>query len=160
MKGLPQVPFSLFLETAFNPMFIEERSLDWKSAALIAQAACEYAERQGLKICAYVLDRHGNPLAMQRINHAPSYCTQIAEGKARTASSFGFPTSDWQKRLGEKPHLLNGLSQQPGLVTFGGGIPVKQGDVLLGAIGVSGASEQQDGECAQAGIDALLAAQK
>lgn len=140
-------------------MFIEEHSLDWQSAALMAHAACEYAESQGLKICAYVVDRHGNPLAMQRINHAPSYCTGIAEGKSRTASSFGFPTSQWESRLGEKPHLLNGLSQQPGLVTFGGGIPVIKDGVVLGAIGVSGASEQQDGECAQAGIDALLKAQ-
>lgn len=134
---------------------VEEQVLNWRVASQMALAACEHASQHNLRICAWVVDRHGNPLAMQRINQAPVYCTDIAQGKARTAASFGFATSLWQSRLQEKPHLLSSLSQQPGLITFGGGIPVVQDGVVLGAIGVSGASEQQDCDCAQAGIDAL-----
>ncbi len=59
-------------------MLTEETSLSWESASQICQATCRYASEHNLKICVCVLDRHGNPLAMQRINHAPLPSTDIA----------------------------------------------------------------------------------
>lgn len=136
-------------------MLITETLLDWQNAARMAQAACTFASEHQLTVCAWVLDRHGNPLAMQRINNTPAHCTDIARHKAATAAAFGFPTADWQQRLAEKPTLLDGLSQQPGLITFGGGIPIEYNGERIGAIGVSGASEAQDITCAQAGLQTL-----
>ncbi|WP_261844952.1 GlcG/HbpS family heme-binding protein [Aliamphritea ceti] len=133
-------------------MLIQETSLNWQSAQQICQASCEYATAQSLRICVWVLDRHGNPLAMQRINHAPLPSTDIARDKAHTAVSFGFGTHLWQQRLADKPHLLSGLTTRPDMVLFGGGLPIKHNGQLIGAIGVSGASESQDQECAAAGI--------
>ena len=135
--------------------FVSEQSLDWQTAAQLTAAACEHAITQGLKICVQVVDRHGNPLAMQRINHTPMHCTEIAADKAYTAAGFSFATHEWQQRLQQKPQLLDGLSKRPRLVVFGGGLPIFHGGTLLGAIGVSGATELQDIECAQAGLDAL-----
>ncbi|WP_286239253.1 GlcG/HbpS family heme-binding protein [Neptuniibacter halophilus] len=136
-------------------MLVTDSSLDWQSAQTIAAAACQYADQHHLRICAWVLDRHGNPLAMQRINNAPLPSTEIARGKAFTAVSFGFATHLWQSRLAEKPHLLSGLNVQEGVVMFGGGLPIRYNGELVGSIGVSGASEAQDQACAEAGIAAI-----
>ncbi len=136
-------------------MLTEESSLSWQSASQICAASCQYASEHQLKICVWVLDRHGNPLAMQRINHAPLPSTDIARKKAYTAASFGFGTHLWQQRLADKPHLLSGLTQQPDMILFGGGLPVTYKGQMVGAVGVSGASEAQDQACAAAGIAAL-----
>jgi uncharacterized protein GlcG (DUF336 family) len=132
-----------------------DHSLSWEAAHQMTHAACEHATALGVRICVWVLDRHGNPLALQRINQAPLPSTEIARGKAYTAVSFGFPTHLWQSRLADKPHLLQGLSQQPGVVMFGGGVPIRYKGEIVGAIGVSGASEAQDQQCAEAGIQAV-----
>ena len=136
-------------------MLVNDSSLGWETANSIAKAACQYAADNNLRICTWVLDRHGNPLVMQRINNAPMPSTEIARGKAYTAVSFGFGTHLWQERLATKPHLLAGLNVQEGVVMFGGGLPIKHEGVIVGAIGVSGASEAQDQECAEAGIAAI-----
>ncbi|PIE25077.1 MAG: cobalamin adenosyltransferase [Neptuniibacter caesariensis] len=136
-------------------MLVHDSSLHWETANAIATAACQYATKHNLRICAWVLDRHGNPIAMQRINNAPLPSTEIARGKAFTAVSFGFGTHLWQERLAEKPHLLSGLNVQEGIVMFGGGLPIKHNGEIVGAIGISGASEAQDQACAEAGIAAL-----
>lgn len=136
-------------------MLVHDSSLDWQTAQAIAQAACEFAIEQELKVCVWVIDRHGNPLAMQRINHTPLPSTDIARNKAYTAVSFGFGTHQWEARLKNKDLLLSGLNAQKDLVLFGGGLPIRYDGNLVGAIGVSGASDTQDQACAQAGINAV-----
>lgn len=136
-------------------MLVTDKTLDWEAAQAVAQGACRYAADQGLRICVWVLDRHGNPLAMQRINRAPLPSTEIARGKAYTAVSFGIGTHLWPERLSHQPHLMDGLAQQAGVVLFGGGLPIVVEGEIVGAVGVSGASEAQDQQCAQAGIAAL-----
>lgn len=136
-------------------MITTDNTLKWDSAQQIAKTACDYAAEHKLRVCVWVLDRHGNPLAMQRINNAPLPSTEIARGKAYTAVSFGFGTHLWQERLAEKQYLLDGLGSQKDVILFGGGLPILHGDDLVGAIGVSGASEAQDQQCAEAGLAVL-----
>lgn len=138
-------------------MLVNDSSLQWEAAQSIALEACQYATKHNLRVCVWVLDRHGNPLAMQRINNAPLPSTEIAKGKAYTAVSFGFGTHLWQERLAEKRYLLDGLNAQEGVVMFGGGLPITYQGEIVGAIGVSGASEEQDRACAEAGLKALSA---
>lgn len=136
-------------------MVVTDTSLSWQSALFIAQAAIEYAEKNKLKVCVSVLDRHGNPLTQIRINNAALPCTQISMDKAYTAVSFGFSTGDWNDRLAQKANLLHGLSHQNRMLLFAGGLPIKLEDDVIGAIGVSGASEEQDHACAKAGVVAF-----
>ncbi|WP_375753622.1 heme-binding protein [Vibrio sp. HN007] len=133
-------------------MLITDTSIDWKLAHQIVLASAEYAESNQLKVCVSVLDKHGNPLAQLRINDAALPCTAISQDKAYTAVSFGFPTANWEHRLSAKPHLLSSLAHQPRIVTFGGGIPLFVNDEVVGAIGISGASEREDMACAEAGL--------
>ena len=78
---------------------------------------------------------------------------QIAQLKANTSANFPFST----KQVGEIVQTrVPGLAFVPGLVTFEGGLPIKTaGGEHIGAIGVSGATAEQDGACAQAGLDAV-----
>ncbi len=86
------------------------------------------------------------------MNGAPLHSIQIAEDKAFTAISFGLATHVWQERLKENGHLRQTLSQQPRML-----MPLHVNDELVGAIGVSGASEQQDIDCARTGLTLFFA---
>ena len=59
------------------------------------------------------------------------------------------------KLVGHDEGMKLGFSARPRLVVFGGGLPIRAGGALIGGIGVSGASEAQDEECARAALDAI-----
>lgn len=130
-------------------MLTTHQSLNNTLAAQLTTAACDYAAQQDLNICVWILDHAGHPLAFQRMPGAPLHSIQIAQDKAYTAVSFGFATHLWQQRLQDKPALKDALSQQPRLLMFGGGFPLLMDKARVGAVGISGASEQQDIECAE-----------
>lgn len=125
-------------------------------AALAAvKAAVGKAEELGIAINVAVVDGGGNLAAFLRSPGAFLHSIEIAMDKAYTAASFGFPTADWGKLLAGDEALRQGLMQRPRLVMIGGGLPIKDGAHLIGGIGVSGASEEQDAMCAAAGLAAL-----
>ena len=135
---------------------VTERSISWQTAHQAVRRAVDKADELGVAINVSVVDRGGNPLAFLRMNGAPLHSISIAEDKAYTAVSFGFSTADWMDAIGDVPQLREGLVQRDRLVIFGGGLPLTVDGELVGAIGVSGASEEQDDLCAQAGVDSLL----
>lgn len=129
------------------------RPLGWELAQCAAQGAVRHATAIGAKINVSVLDAGGNALAFLRMPGAPLHSIGISEDKAYTAVSFGLPTSAWESELrAHSDALRQGLPLRPRFVMFGGGVPIRSGGVLTGAIGVSGASELQDEECAMAGL--------
>jgi len=133
----------------------EQTSLTDRAAANVIKATCDYACKQGLKVCVSVVDLHGNLLAFQRMNGSPLHSISIAQDKAYTAVSFGLETAQWPQRLESKPHTFQSLVNCSRMSMLGGGIPINIGDQVVAAVGVSGASELQDAECAKAGIAIL-----
>lgn len=131
------------------------RSLSLQAATRSASAAIAEAERHNLNIVVAVVDRSGQTLCLMRMDNAFFHSAGIAEDKAFTAAGFGFPTDGWGPIVKDNPALEQGLASRPRLVMFGGGLPIKLNDEVIGAIGVSGGSEAQDIACAQAGLDAL-----
>ncbi|MCW2633484.1 MAG: cobalamin adenosyltransferase [Pseudonocardia sp.] len=113
------------------------------------------AERLGVSCCAAVGDRAGNLLAFARMDGAPLMSAQIAQDKAYTVAAFGLHTHDWWALLEDDPALLHGIVKTDRLTIFGGGIGITSGDAMVGAVGVSGGSSQQDREIAEAGAAAL-----
>jgi uncharacterized protein GlcG (DUF336 family) len=90
------------------------------------------------------------------MNGAPLHSMDIALDKAYTASSFGLPTSQWTEALKHHSAAVGqGLIARPRFVAFGGGLPIVHQGERIGGIGVSGGSEQQDEEIAQAGLAVL-----
>ncbi len=135
---------------------IQELQLHWQAAARAVAAAVARAEQLEIKINAAVVDRGGNLLAFQRMNGAFLHSIDISIDKAYTAVGFGFPTGDWMGVLENVPQLREGIVHRDRLVIFGGGFPIQMEGEVVGAIGVSGGSEEQDELCAKAGLEALL----
>ncbi len=132
---------------------LRQAMIDWEAAMAVAAGAVREAERLGVKINVAVVDRAGHPAAFLRMPGAPFHSIGIAEDKAYTAVSFGVPTSEWAEiSKGFSPMVAQGLAGRPRLAMFGGGVPIVVEGECIGAAGVSGASEQQDEQCALAGI--------
>jgi uncharacterized protein GlcG (DUF336 family) len=110
------------------------------------------AKQQGWKMNIAIYDTGANMKYFLRQDDAFLGSIEVAKLKANTSASFPFPT----KMLGEIAQKVPGIAFVPGIVTFEGGVPIKTGSgEHIGSIGVSGASAEQDGQCAQAGLDAV-----
>lgn len=123
--------------------------------------ACEaLAAKQGWRrVNIAIYDDGGNLKLFRRQDGAFLHSIEIARLKAHTAA--GMPRST--RQLGDiafaDPARPHGIEQVPGFVVFPGGLPILTADgVQLGGIGVSGATADQDEQCAQAGIDAIAEA--
>lgn len=135
---------------------IDQPQIHWEAAHRAVEGASRKALELGVKINVAVVDAGGNRLAFLRMNGAPLHSIAIAEDKAFTAASFGLPTDQWSAVLKQHSEAVQrGLPLVQRFVMFGGGVPIRVDGELIGGIGVSGASEEQDGECARAGLAAI-----
>lgn len=126
------------------------------AAHTAAGAAVAEAERLGVRVNVALVDAAGVLAAFLRMPGAPLHSVDIAIDKAYTAASFGLPTSRWSEVLQSHSAAVRfGLPLRPRFVAFGGGLPVRDGGVVVGGIGVSGATEEQDEAIARAGLIAL-----
>lgn len=127
-----------------------------EATEIIISSVLKKASDLERKVCISVYGSQGTELAYFKMTKAPELCSQIARDKAYTSACFGVATTDWQEILkNEDERVLSGLSQVKGFMTFGGGIPILVDGELIGGVGVSGASENEDVMCAQAGVDAF-----
>lgn len=126
-----------------------------EAAALAVRAAVDKAAELGIRINVAVTDGGGVLAAFLRMPGAFLHSVDIAIDKAYTAVSFGFPTSDWEQVLASDAALGRGMPHRPRIVVFGGGLPIRHGEALIGGIGVSGGSAEQDEQCARAGLEAI-----
>lgn len=127
-----------------------------EAASAACTAAVAYAAAKGWRINVAVVDRGGNLMAFLRQPGAFIHSIDIAIDKAYTSASFGFPTKAWMGAIGHDDGMKFGFSNQPRLIVFGGGLPIPgTGGEWMGGIGVSGASEAEDEECARAGLAAI-----
>lgn len=132
------------------------RTVSLEQAETIVAAARAQAARMDLKMDIAVVDAGANLKAFQRMDGAWLGSVDIAIKKAKTARMFDMPTGD----IGElsqpgKPLYMIEMSNG-GLITFPGGVPLKSADgEVIGAIGVSGSSVENDHAVATAGAEAL-----
>jgi len=128
-------------------------------AALGAQAVLEAVSacaRQGYAETAVLVDADGVRQAVLRGDRAGRHTLDSAYAKAYTAASFKADTSTLVERSKSVPGFAALFTQLPHLILFGGGIVIKRGDEVLGAIGASGApGANLDDGCAKAGLDKI-----
>ncbi len=134
---------------------VPQRSISATASHAAVAGAVAQAERLGIRINAAVVDSGGNLAAFLRMPGAFIHSIDIAIDKAYTAASFGFPSSQWKAIVESDAMLHAALNQRPRLVMVGGGLPLREGESLIGGIGVSGGSAEQDVACAAAAIAAL-----
>lgn len=104
-----------------------------------------------------VLDAGGHLIALQRSDGASIMRPQMASGKAFGALAMGMGSASLEKAVKERPHFAEGLhSVAPqGIVPVAGGVLVrnKRGEII-GAVGITGDTSDNDQTCAMAGIEA------
>ncbi|GAA1780021.1 heme-binding protein [Pseudarthrobacter sulfonivorans] len=129
-----------------------EPLLDDVQAAVLVEKAVAAAKRLGVRVGAVVVDASGLVLAVRRQADSYPSTVEIARSKAFTAANFGVDTHEMAERLGSVEYAVHVTQAQPGLLFVKGGCALEIGGVLVGGIGVSGASAAQDLECAQAAL--------
>jgi uncharacterized protein GlcG (DUF336 family) len=131
-------------------------SVTLSTAQAVVEAARAKAEEIGVPMNIAVVDDGNNLTAFARMDGAWLGSIDIAQNKAYTARSFDMSTKDLAP-LCQPNQPLFGIhaSNQGRLIIFAGGIPLQSGDRVVGAIGVSGGSVEQDQEVAEAGIAAF-----
>jgi uncharacterized protein GlcG (DUF336 family) len=143
-------------ETAAASCSVAQRVIDALAANEAVRAAVVHAASLGIRINVAVVDSGGNLVAFLRMPGAFLHSIDIAIDKAYTAAGFGLATSAWTEALAmHSPAVRNGLPLRPRMVCFGGGLPLRHQGRLIGGIGVSGGSEEQDQACARAGVLAI-----
>jgi uncharacterized protein GlcG (DUF336 family) len=127
-----------------------------EDAQAAIEAAREMALETGTKMCIAIVDSGANLKAFHRMDDAWVGSIDISIKKAKTAVFFGMPTGQIGK-LSQPGGPLYGIEHSnDGLITFPGGLPIVDKDgVLIGAIGVSGSSVENDHIVAQAGAKVL-----
>lgn len=123
------------------------------AAAKAIEAARKKATDLKTQMCIAVVDSGGNLKAFFRMDDAWVGSIDIAIKKAKTSLFFGMPTGQIGK-LSQPGGPLYGIEHSnDGLITFPGGIPIVDKDgVMIGAMGVSGSSVENDHAVAEAGV--------
>jgi uncharacterized protein GlcG (DUF336 family) len=131
------------------------REVTLEVAETMIQAAKRKSEELKIKENIAVVDASGNLKAFVRMDGAWLGSIDIAIRKARTARYFDMETAEIGK-MSQPGQALYGVElSNGGLISFGGGIPVKDSDgTVIGAVGVSGSSVEDDVEVAKAAVDA------
>jgi uncharacterized protein GlcG (DUF336 family) len=135
----------------FAQGLVSQKNIPLVVAQTIAQAALAQCESMGFKVSVAVVDRGGLMIVMLRGDGAGLHTPEGAERKAYTARTFSQPSADFVKRLSDRPDTVGSL-QYTRVLALGGGLPIKAGNEIVGAVGVSG-SPGKDDVCSQAGID-------
>ena len=126
-------------------------SMSLAEALAYADAGIAKAKELGVKVSIAVIDEYGMLVQLDRMDGASLMSPDIAEAKAITALNFKRPTSKVAKLDREALHQIGELVNFK-LVARGGGVPVLDGSEVRGAIGVSGATTQQDEDVAKAAL--------
>ena len=132
--------------------------LTLQQARTAVTAAIEKAQALGVKMNIAVVDAGANLKAFARMDGAWLGSVDIAIKKSRTARFFDMPTGEIGKLSQPGGSLYNIEHSNGGLITFPGGVPIKaRGGTIIGAIGVSGSTVENDHAVATAGAAAALA---
>ncbi len=126
-----------------------------EGARAVVAAAQAHADDLGVAVAVAVVDRGGNLVAFERGDGTPLLSLDFSIDKAWTAASFGVATDQWADIVGDDGILRLGLAVRPRFVIVGGGVPLLADGEVVGGVGVSGATAEQDAACARAGAAAL-----
>ena len=130
--------------------------IDLAQAQQAVDAALNKAKEMGVKMDIAVVDVGANLKAFVRMDGAWLGSIDIAQKKARTARWFDMPTGDIGGLSQPGGPLFNIEHSNNGLITFPGGLPLKNsGGEVIGAIGVSGSTVEDDQAVASAGASVV-----
>ena len=129
-----------------------EKNMSLELANQIAAATVAACSANGYAVAAAVVDRAGSVRAIQRADNAGPHTLSSSQAKAYTSASAKNTTQAMMEGAQKNPAGAN-LVYMPGFLLLGGGVPIKVGNEVIGAVGVGGApGGHLDEQCAMAGI--------
>jgi|TARA_A100001391_G_scaffold205447_1_gene206346 uncharacterized protein GlcG (DUF336 family) len=131
--------------------------LDFEDAEIIIGAAARKASEIGVPMCIAVTDESGNLVAFRRMRGGKITSITIAIDKAFTAAAAQRATRDYGA-ASQPGQLAYGINSAIGgrLMVVGGGVPIVVQGMVVGGVGLSSGTADQDEACAKAGVDAFL----
>jgi uncharacterized protein GlcG (DUF336 family) len=123
-------------------------------AKAIASAAAAKAQEEGWNVVVAIVDVGGYLIYLERADGVQLGSVVVAQEKARTALMFKRPSKAFEDMVASGKVQMMIL---PGATPIEGGLPLTLAGEIVGAIGISGVTSQQDGRVAAAGAEALLA---
>ncbi|MFC3884004.1 heme-binding protein [Bacillus songklensis] len=133
-------------------MILNKKVISNGLAHEMIQKAKEKANELKITVNIAIVDDGGHLVAFSRMDHAPLLSIEIAQNKAYSAIAFGIPTHEWYPLIENSPALKTGIVHTSRLVVFGGGYPILSDGKVIGGIGVSGGSEEEDKLCCEAAL--------
>lgn len=143
---------SLAFAAPAEAQLLARKDLSLATALTIATTAADLCKSQGYTVSVTVVGRTGEVIVQMRGDNAPPHTMENSFRKAYSARTFRVPSGELAKRIKENPtapfvYLSNVVAAQ-------GALPIKVGDDVIGAVGVSGApGGEKDEVCAKAGLD-------
>ncbi len=131
-------------------------ALSTETAEKILAGARAKASEMKVPMSFAVVDAGGYLIALVRMDGAGLLTPSIATSKAYTAALFRRASAELGKMAETRPQFfasIVNIGSVP-LIAGGGGLPIRQGEEIVGAVGASGGTPDQDVECAQAGLAA------
>ena len=129
-------------------------SVNLDNARKIAAAAMAEAGRNNLKMAIAIVDTAGDLVYFEKMDGTQVASVNIAQDKARSSVRFKRPTKAMQDVLAQGGAGVRFLALQ-GAVPVEGGLPLVMNGQIVGAIGASGGTSDQDGQVAKAGADSV-----
>ena len=140
------------LASPASAQLLNEKSLSAAMAMTIAQTALETCTKQGYHVSVHVLGRNGEVIVAVRGDNAPPHTMENSQRKAYTARTFRISSGEFAQRVKDNPSIS--AVHLTGIIAAQGALPIKVGDEVIGAVGVSGApGGEKDEACAKAGLD-------
>ena len=148
---------AIALPTLAQAQVAQVRALPTALAVELAQATVAACAAKNFNVTATVVDRAGVTRAVLRADRAGPHTVAASRDKAFTAASARNATGASAENVEKNPAARN-MAAIEGFLLLGGGVPVKVGDEVIGAVGVGGApGGHLDEECANAGIEKVKA---
>ena len=130
-----------------------ERNISLELAGQLAAASVAACGAEKYNVTAAVVDRAGTLRALMRADNAGPHTVAASQAKAFTAASARSATTAMLENVQKNPGAAT-LVDIPGFLVLGGGVPVKAGNDVIGAVGVAGApGGHLDERCALAALD-------
>jgi uncharacterized protein GlcG (DUF336 family) len=142
----------LFLAGSLHAQLADRKVITLEGAKKMMAAAEAEARKNNWPVAIAVVDEAGNLIAFQKLDETQAASIDIAIGKARTAARFKRPSKALEEAVAGGRSVLIAIE---GITPLEGGIPVTVDGRIIGAVGVSGVTSQQDAQVAQAAINAL-----
>ncbi len=131
---------------------MDKKTLTLAAAKKMADVAQAEADKNNWPLVIAILDAGGDLIILYRLDGAQLASIEIAQAKAQTSLRYRRPSMAFAESLRSgNIHVLN----LPGVLPSGGGLPVEIDGHVVGAIGISGASSEEDEQCARLAISAL-----